>query len=313
MKTINQAAVIILLIIAPSLASISEPAGKATTGPNIPLSEKNPRTRGEQRLLDASVSTNYNFVSEAWSGNNQPYRLIRIRVNHLLRAGENVEGLLSNAKKVALRNPNNSEAQFLWAYLAYQAKEVGVKRALKIPDREGQQIALLTAIRQLDGVREALAEVPSPHAYDYSRMRFLVGANTNQAGREIKPLGIRLLHHDPSDYAVESTLVRLLKPGLTAGDMTLGLTLAKDMIHRYPTLLEPHELFAGLYSKYWSNNGFHRADAEKAIAESRSYLALLPVNSPLRQDIVHGIQTIQSLQSFEEQRRSQGINDFPPK
>lgn len=313
MKTINQAAVIILLIIAPSLASISEPAGKATTGPNIPLSEKNPRTRGEQRLLDASVSTNYNFVSEAWSGNNQPYRLIRIRVNHLLRAGENVEGLLSNAKKVALRNPNNSEAQFLWAYLAYQAKEAGVKRALKIPDREGQQIALLTAMRKLDYVRVALADVPQPHAYDYSRIRFLVGANTDQATEQIKPLGVRLIHHDPTDSEVISALFPLLQPGISPGDVGLGLTLAHDAQSLPARRLEAQKQIADLYEKVWSNKGFRGADANKAIAEQRRYIALLPMGSPLRHIADQDIEHIQTMQAFEEERRKQGFNDFAVK
>ncbi len=254
---------------------------------------------------DASLPTNYSFVSEPWTGDNKPYHVIRVRVDRAISKGQNPDALLLPAKIAAQKKPSDPKAQFLWGYIAYQAQTTDLKRAQLISDRTGQQTATLIALNKLDFVREALAKATSPHANDYSRLRFLVGANTDQAGEEIKPLGVRLLHHDPTDYTVEGILISLLQPGVVPGDMALGLALIKDSMHRYPARLEPHEQLCTLYNNYWSGNGFRRADAERAIAEYKAYLAILPANYPFRQNIIQDIKQIQILQSFEEEKRKQ--------
>lgn len=280
-----------------NLADKNKPSSKQVP-PKI-----NEITAAEQRRRAAASPTNYTFVNETWTKSNQPYHALRIKVDHALAAGQKPDDLLPAAKAAAQAKPNDPKAQFLWAYIAYQARIIDYKQALLQPDRASQQATALSAIRKLEGVREALARIPFTHAYDYSRIHFLVAANTEQGGEQIEPLGLRLLHHNPMDYAVESTVVGLLQPGVVPGDMELGLSLIKSRIRHYPTLLGPREEYSGWYQKYWSGNGFHRADADRAIAEIHALEKILPTNSPLRQNAILDIQHIQQIQDFEEQQR----------
>lgn len=297
--------VILSLLVVCSYADVADPRHKDHSSHNLVISAKKPTTGiNPLNLPDPSLPTNYGFINEPWTGDNRPYHAMRVRIDRLLAMGQNPDALLLPAKTAAQKSPHDPKAQFLWAYIAYQAKSTDLERALLISDRTRQKLATLAAFKKVDFVRASLAKALPPRAYDYSRIRFLVGATTDQIGEEIKPLGVRLLRRDPKDYAVESILISLLQPGLVPGDMSFGLALIKDSMRRYPARLEPHEQLCTLYDNYWSNNGFHRADAEKAITMYQAYLALLPANHPLRQNIIQDIQQVKILQAFEEEKWS---------
>ena len=82
------------------------------------LALKNPKTAAEEKSLDASLPTDYTFVSEPWTGDNQPYHAIRVSVDQLLADGQNPNDLLLPAKIAAHENPTDPKAQFRWAYIA---------------------------------------------------------------------------------------------------------------------------------------------------------------------------------------------------
>lgn len=140
------------------------------------------------RLLTQSES--WKWAAEAWTGDDAPYRAARAAIDQAANSKDTLAAAFAHNKAAALKDPNNPLAVFRWGYAAY----LFTKKQTR-----------LEGFKTLEGLHDAFEDAPSPHAYDYDRLRFLV-EEWYTSNREATALGQRLLTVNKDDYDVEYRL-----------------------------------------------------------------------------------------------------------
>lgn len=163
-----------------------------------------------QRLANIPSSGDA-WVSQAWTGDETPFREFRLSMDRAVAQGQSPAQLAEkySATKFDIEHPL---AVFQWAYPAYLAE-----KAKALPGDEGELYDIRNAM-------QSAANFDSPHNYEFDRLRFLAEM-TNSSNLALFPMGERLVKRNPKDYEV-----RLLWTKCMADPEYLHLPVMKDNI-----------------------------------------------------------------------------------
>ena len=222
------------------------------------------------------------WAAEAWTGNNTPYQKARTQIDYALsESPQSGKILLAKYTAAAKANPASPLALFRWAYASLKLDPQ--------PHYLGED--------GLDAVRDAFAKPPSPHTYDYTRLRFLLFEHSMPIP-ELIPLGRRLLKQQPIDYPVHYYYIASLRVGPTIKDSQLALLEVDKLLQQQPNTISLYALKGSIYLGRWagekSNHLPKKADGESCIAAYQEYLDRSPTNDPFRksaQDVIDWVRT----------------------
>lgn len=208
--------------------------------------------------------TQFAWTQEAWTADEKPFQSVRVA---LVMAQQQHKNMLAQAKQygaTAKKKPNDALAVFKWGYAAWLASNYGTNHA---------------ANAELFDANNALTKTPSPHSYQYDRLRYLIDACDSQRG--VKELGERLIKRNPNDFYVVYYQIDLLTPGLVAADKKEAFDLCNKIIHDYPKDANGYERLASVYQRLWWVSA-NKTDAQMTIDYYRKGETLLPANNPNR-------------------------------
>jgi len=213
-------------------------------------------------------------------GDDKPYQKLREDIYSQLMAAKDAQPLLDQYRAEAEAKPKDPLAQFAWGYTA-----------LRTPALAGHENVTV----DVSGLPDALAAAPFPRTYDYARLRFLAQAQVRPNG-QLEDLGRRLLKRDPTDPAVMYQQISVLEQTPARPQNTEALRLARTLVEAYPDQLAYLRKLGNIYQESYMDFGFHKADAEAAIAVYQKYLQLAPPNDPTRAGIKR---TIKIMRGYE--------------
>lgn len=222
----------------------------------------------------AFVPLSLSWTTEPWTGDDRPYQAIRAEIDSLAAGNKLTDTLIEQYRREAPPKCTDPQALFRLAYACYRMQKAH------------PQIYSPYSIRG-----DAFYFAPSPHTYNYDRLRFLASA-VSPGGPNLVALGRRLLQHNPNDRDVRYWLVGCYRPGLSAEEEKEALVQAQDYLHRYPGTPAAYADLASVYFSAWIARR-NPADGQKAIAAYQEYLRLGPPSPEWRaqvQKIIHVIE-----------------------
>lgn len=232
------------------------------------------------------------WASVPWSGSNLPFEEARAKVDAAIKNGESADALRRKYRATAI-NPilkaNNSYVPlkaldcFRWGYatwLTIQSSPVDVR---------WQRAAGADWLKASD-VYNAYLLTPSPHNYEYDRIRFLISAYLMPDGY-LQNVGKRLVSHNPQDLDVKYEFIRVLNP---QKDHQQALGLVKELVKKRPSDPSSYARLAEVYYEGWIFLDRNQ-DAPLALAAYHKYLSLAAPNDPRGR---HAEETITSLTNF---------------
>jgi len=225
------------------------------------------------------------WADEKWSGDNAPYAEIRSRIDSQMCGGAGKVQALLNFQAVAASRPHDPEAQFGYAYAAWKIHE-SVNNLAKILD-------------VLEDSLDRLESVPSPHTYDFVRLRFLI-QSALMPKPEMLSVGKRLLDKDPNDLEVKyrfASLLMTVPDG--AREKALALPVIDQLIKAEPADPNPYYLRGLVYidSCNKNNNTYTKPDVDAAETAFNKYIELAPANDywkPGVQQVIDGLERIKA-------------------
>ncbi len=217
------------------------------------------------------------WTTESWAGDNRPYKEAREQINKAVADKQDPSTLVKQYEVLAQQKPYDPKPEYRYAYATYRAA---------IEAKPFNASSLIS-------VRDALQRGFPPHAYDYTRLRFLV-ESTLFANKSLIPVGKRLLSHDPKDVSVEYNLIKVLTCSVVASDKEEAVKYAQDLVRARPENADYHATLAGAYLSIW----FRSKDstlANKAMTEYRQYLQLAPADADYRRTVNRLLMTLQRM------------------
>ena len=228
-----------------------------------------PPTPAQVAHARADRRTYYAWVNAPWTGDDQPYQRIRDSVDRALAEGQKPPDLLKQYQTAFVKAPRDYQAQFGYYYAAYEAATA--------PGANDNGIGL----QILGNLFITLIKRQYPHTYNYARLAFLCGQH-NWIDPQMKPLALRLVRQDPSDYDVKFYTVYTLAASPAPADRALALTYAQDLIRRYPKKPSPYGLLASIHYQAWLRTRSPN-EAAQAVAGYQQYLQLAAPNFKFRE------------------------------
>lgn len=242
-------------------------------------SKTTPNSRHLETPVDlsdrAGVMESYAWARAPWTGDDKPYQQIQKETDIALTSGLPVDNLLQQNKILAKQKPDDPQAQFGWAYVAW--------KAINTP-RSPYDWQVST--KKIYGV---LTQAPSPKSYTYTRLQYLVARHSP----DLTGVGERLLEHTPND---EEVMFRLCDDYIemfssisgrthtkTVDSIAKGraLALANKLIDDKPTSAKYYSMLAAVYVSAWEISR-NPDDAAKALAAYQTYLKLAPPDDTFR-------------------------------
>ncbi len=252
---------------------------------SIVVSGCSPQHQPSQHVLTSFERTGtaidgWDWATAPWTGDDKPYQKLRQDIYKQLVAAKDVQPVLDRYKTEAKAKPNDPLAQFAWGYAA-----------LRTPALAGHENVVI----DVSSLPDELAVAPFPRTYDYARLRFLAQAQVRPNG-QLEDLGRRLLKHDPYDPAVIYQQINVLEQIPARPQNVEALQLANKLVEAYPSQLAYLRKLGNVHQESYMDFGFHKADAEAAIAVYQKYLQLAPPNDPSRVGIKR---TIKVMRGYE--------------
>ncbi len=199
------------------------------------------------------------WATTSWDGDDRPYQQIRATIDNAIADGRKPQELLDLYEMTALRQPNDSQLQFKWAYAAYMA-------AKQTDYYQGERI--------LGKPREMLVLAPFPHSYEYARLIFLTESYVNMPyGSHLQEVSKRLVKKNPADRNVKYEAASNLVYDSSSADRQLGMTYIQELIKAEPSWSNPHGLLGAIYYERWKMNK-SKSEGDKAVAEYQECLRL---------------------------------------
>ena len=217
------------------------------------------------------------WMIESWTGDNRGYKEIREYISQAISDGQDLGDMVQRRKAVAANKPYDPKAEYDYAYALYR-----------------QAIATRPfSPNSLIAVRDALNKGWPPHAYDYTRLRFLVESALFPKQSMIA-VGERLLQHDPTDESVRKKLFDVLRISTSIADREKALAHARNIVLTHPEDADAHGDLAGAYLGIWMLNK-SSPYADKAIKEYQQYLRLAPPDAEYRRTAERLIKTVEGM------------------
>lgn len=209
----------------------------------------------------------WGWVNEQWTGDDRPFQKIGVDITASLKGGQNSSELAAKYRVKAIASPNDPKAVYAWAYAVQAYTDA-------IPNSTQSRMMWFR-------VREALDKPPSPHAYTYDRLRFLLAYDKTH----IISLGERLLERNPTDEHIKFQLIYayisnfgsapLTSEGAAAKFKTRALQLTNDLIKAKPKDSDYRAALGNIYvaslDRHYRDKHYNREDAVKALAAWQDY------------------------------------------
>lgn len=244
---------------------------KPTIVPEAQLRLQHQKYWTEQRK-DFKALTNDSWAYEEWTGDDAPYAAVRAQVERVFLRGTQPQAIAAKYETAAKAEPNNSLAQFGWAYAVRQA--VRSDASLKSPDSLRYAAEL------------ALAEAPAPHTYNYDRLRYLIWIQGGGGAPShfLKAMAYRLLARDPHDFPVLLGLAAIYTQNRDKEAQRKGYALIQQMTRNYPNKPEVYDM---LGCWYYTQYMFYRDPRNYRLAMStyQKALGLYPASSARREGL----------------------------
>ena len=231
---------------------------------------------GHSRVQGNFSPSPVSWMTQAWTGDDAPYRQIETNIDQRIARGEAVSALTQEYKGQAENHQSDPKAQFAWAYTVHTdaAKHHGIVPA-----------DALSAITKTD----------PGNVYRYARLRFLLTRETapNNDHADLEAVGLRLLARDSQDEMVHKNLVYDLD---TRSTVAKALKYAKAWVAQQPNSAGAHAVLASVYDSLFAYS--HRNDyasAKQVVAEYQKYQSLAPPNDPFRRHLVYVLQYYQTV------------------
>ncbi len=247
--------------------------------PNKPASQDytDPKYWAQQRIESRALS-NDTWLNEKWTGNDAPYASLRNQINSAIATGTSPNELVAQYAPQAKRVPNNTLAQFAWAYTVW----LQVK-AIAFPQQ--QRLDLLRT------VSVALALAPSPHTYNYDRMRYLIWLQFGggAASHYLESMAYRLLAKAPQDFPVQLGLAAIYTQNEDRGQQKKGYAYIQQLIQGNPDKPEVYDM---LGAWYYTQYLFYHApeNYRQAISYYQKAYTMYPVASARHAQLPHLIE-----------------------
>ena len=207
-----------------------------------------------------TMATVWGWTTAPWNGDDRPYQRIRATIDNAVAGGRKPQELMYFYEASALKNPNDPQAQFRWAYAAYKA-------ALTVDYYTGESI--------LSKPRDALVLGPFPHTYEYVRLIFLTEDYAEMFVTQLLPVGKRLLLRNPNDLDVKYAVAGDLMFSRSQADRQTALIYVEQLIRTEPERPHPRALLGLFYYRQWRVSR-SKDDAYKAISSYEQYLQRAP-------------------------------------
>jgi tetratricopeptide (TPR) repeat protein len=214
--------------------------------------------------------TNDTWADEQWTGNDEPYITVRTQIEQAFDRNAQPKAVVTQYEESAKREPNNPLSQFGWAY--------AVRLATKSPSFLVDNTSDL-----LTSVNIALAEAPSPHTYNYDRLRYLIWLQwgNGAASHFLKNMAYRLLQRNPKDFPVLQGLASIYTQNEDKGAQKTGFSLIQKLIRNYPSKPEVYDMLGGWY--YTQYMFYHNPkNYHLAMSNYQKALGMYPAASPRR-------------------------------
>ena len=233
----------------------------------------------------------WKWTTEQWDGSEQPYQQIRKRIDDLADHGADLLALSNANKSVADAAPNDPKAQYAWAYAAW--------KFTRLPHESEKRYSLL------QDIPEALAATPSPHSYEYARMRFIIQSSL-VCKPQLRSVGKRLLQREPSDDDVKNLLVRVYIPVQTLAEKAEAIAYLRQLIAENPKKASYQATYGWIYMTSYEALK-QPSDADKAISYFQTYLRIAPADDDYRASVPGLIHYVQYMKATAAQRPTESV------
>ena len=209
--------------------------------------------------LKRQATATASWMTEKWTGDDAPYIAARENIERDFSRGGITVAYLRDLEQASTKNERAPLPLFRWACARYKSQSLHPALPPMPMPAEGN-----------------FNEVPSPHTYEYARVRFL--SETSIHGRrELMAVGRRLLAHNPNDFDVEYGLTDCFGESMSAEEKQAALVYADHLIQKYPNKPSVYTVKGGVYFSYWVDHR-DKQDAREAIRWYQQYLRLAPAN-----------------------------------
>ena len=224
------------------------------------------------------------WTAEPWVGDDQPYQQLREGIDKAAANPQSLQVLITRYKAQAKEWPDDPKAVYAWAYAIW--------------DTDDPKASWNDIYHQLAPLRLPLANVSSPHTYNYSRLRFLIESWIRPDIR-LKPLGERLAQRDPKDFSVVYHFIQVMQSSYTPQNENESLAYAHELVRWHPEMSSSYSALGGVHLTAFDHNKKHgHADAVQAIAAYQQYLRLAPGDDPWRAQAETLIKDIHDLEAM---------------
>lgn len=212
--------------------------------------------------------SSWDWTKEAWTGNDKPFIALRARIDSEIKRVPKTQLLnfVRRYEKKASVQPQSAQAQFAWGYAAYRSWEQGLDFDIAQRYEFWRRIGL------------AIYDAPSPKAYQYARVKFLVSMRWSTF-RELTEVGQRLLKRNPKDIMIKLYVTRLLAQGGDA-QKKQALKYARELINSRPQWAGGYGALGGVYKEVFFDTKDISA-GDKAIAAYQKSISLSPPGARL--------------------------------
>ena len=204
-------------------------------------------------------SSRWQWMEENWNDDEAAYQKLRAAIEKNKQEGKLTSEVIERYRLLHEKKQTNPIALYQWGYASFEATQTN------------------PSIFQAQLVSpKAFEEAPSPHTYEYDRLRFLVWAHYSPHAR-FQTIGERLLRHTPNDNDLKYYLIQCYEPEHSEQEKQKAVTLAQSLIDSAPHRPGAYSALAGIYFRLWMVN--HQAeDANKAVSAYQDYLRIAPKN-----------------------------------
>lgn len=251
--------------------NISQNVGKASTDGNVPPA------------VPAS-----GWMREAWTGDESLYRELRASVYQASRSGRAPSYWITQYATAAQQKPTDPASQFAWAYAIYRAH---------------YRDAPLARASEYSQAVQVLANVNSPHTYEFTRLRFILASSSGGNIYPLKLVGERLMRRVPSDAEVKSRMIDVLDDGLSDADKQQALLYAKQIIQSDP--ISTYGYGALAWTHYVIFLKSHKLeDGNNAVSACQQCLQRMAKDDPARPSTERFLRLILTMQSNLAKRQN---------
>ena len=229
-------------------------------------------------LRQQGNSSRWQWIEEKWNGDEAAYQKLRTTIEKNKKDDKLTSDVIEKYKLLHEKKRTDPIALYQWGYASFEATQSN-------PPIFQAQLVSPTAFE----------EAPSPHTYQYDRLRFLVWVHYSPHAR-FQTIGERLLRHTSDDNDVRYYLIQCYEPEHSEQEKQKAISVAQDLIHSAPHRPGSYSALAGIYFRLWMVN-HQTEDGNKAVTTYQEYLRIAPKNYAWRRQAENIIGYIRSHQA----------------